>query len=285
MPYAKVLPISSAKMLSGKLKYLTNTTHRNHRDKTIEAAVCHRTANAASFLAKTVATIRNMNARQRRGRKIRNLADEVIIRLPDWSNPTAAERARFFQDTVDAFCPDSEAIGVWHIDKYNGSADLHLIVANYLDVYPPKVRRSSAFNPIALVRAASDQITDAVNLRRREQSVVPIVTMKEVRKARLKERGLKTLAEQLAPLLPFPAADLPERIESLGYKVTRYNASRNSISVCLSEDKKAHRYFLDRLWQETVSLGVNRAAKILPPSVPKIPRPKPRPNANEIGFD
>jgi len=285
MPYAKVLPINTPKMLSGKLAYLTNATHRNHRDKTIEAAVCHRTSNAASFLAKTVATIRAINATHRRGRKVKNLADEVIIRLPDWSNPSAEERARFFKNTVKEFCPDSEAVGVWHIDKYNGSADLHLIVANYLDVYPPKVRRSSAFNPIALVRAASDQITEAVNLRRREQGVTPIVTMKEVRKARLKARGLKTLAEQLAPMLPFSAADLPEQIESLGYKVTRYNASRNSISVCLSEDKKAHRYFLDRLWQETVALGVNKAAKIVPPPVPKLPRPTPRPGASEVGFE
>ena len=101
--------------------------------------------------------------------------------------------------------------------------------------------------------------------------------------ARLKERGLKTLAEQLAPLLPFSPADLPEKIVAIGLKVTRFNPDRNTISVCLSDSGRAHRFFLDRLFQETVSLGVNLAAQIVPPLVPKMPRPTPRPGDSEVG--
>ncbi len=285
MPYAKVLPIRSPKGLAGKLAYLVNAQHRNHVDKTIAPAVLFKTISRAAFLASTVAAVRTINARRRRGRKVKNHADEIIIRLPDLSHATAEEREIFLKRTITDCCPDSPAVGVWHIDKVTGSADLHLIVANYIDSVPPKTRRSSAYNPISIARAASDRITDILNVRRKQQGIAPIVTMREVRKARLKERGIKSLAEQLAPLLPFPAAELPEKIESLGHKVTRYNTSRNSISVCLSDNERAHRFAIDRLLQETVSLGVNLAAKIMPPPVPKIPRPTPRPGANEIGFD
>lgn len=255
MPYAKVLPLRSAKALSGKIAYLTDSNHVNHADKIIETAFCHRIPNAAAFLAKVVSTIRGMNARSRRGRKIRNLADEVIIRLPDLANVTAQERASFLENTIVDFCPDSPAYGVWHLDKYNGSADLHLLVANFIDAYPPKTRRSSAFNPIAIVRAISDRITDIINVRRRQQGVSSIITMQQVRQNRIKQRGFKTLAEQLAPLRPFTAAELPEKIASLGHKVTRHNARDNTVSVCLSGGKKAHRFFVDKLLAEMASLG------------------------------
>ena len=255
MPYAKVLPIRSAKALSGKIAYLTNANHVNHTDKIVEAASCHRIQSAAEFLSKTVSTIRGMNARSRRGRKIRNLADEIIIRLPDLANVTAQERATFLETTIADFCPDSPAYGVWHLDKYNGSADLHLIVSNFIDSYPPKTRRSSAFNPIAIVRASSDRITDIINARRREQGGTAIITMRDVRKNRIKQRGMTTLAEQLAPLQPFSSAELPEKIASLGHKVTRYNAKANTVSVCLDGGKKAHRFFVDKLLAETASLG------------------------------
>ena len=284
MPYCKVLPISSPKGLSGKLAYLVNAQHRNHLAKTIAPSVFYKTDNAAAFLAMTVSAVRTINSRRRRGKKVKNHADEIIIRLPDLSHATAEERDVFFYRTIEDCCPDSPAVGVWHIDRYNGSADLHLIVANYIDAFPPKTRRSSAYSPISIARAASDRITDILNERRRQQGIATIVTMHEVRKARLKGRGLKSLAEQLAPLLPFQKEALPEKIEALGLKVTRYNPARDTISVCLAEGKKAHRFFLDRLFQATVSLGVNLAAKLMPSPVPKRPPPVSRPGANDIGF-
>ena len=176
MPYAKVLQIKSAKGLSGKLAYLTNAAHRNHLDKTISTPNYHRVQTTAEFQSKTVSTTRDLKARQRRGRPIKNIADEVIIRLPDWSNPTDAERAQFLQNIIAEFCPDSPAIGVWHLDKYNGSADLHLIVGNYIETFfPPKVRRSSAFNPISLVRSASDQNEGTLSASNRPLSTIDVV--------------------------------------------------------------------------------------------------------------
>jgi hypothetical protein len=265
MPYAKVLPIRSPKGLSGKLAYICNATHRNHLDKIIGPTTFYKTPNSAAFLALTVSTVRGINSRRKRGRKIKNHADEVIIRLPDLSNLTAKERGTFMARTIAEFCPNSPAVGVWHIDKITGSADLHIIVANFIDSFPPKARRNSGFNPITLVRVSSDQITDILNERRREQGITPIVTMREVRQARLKERGLATLAEQLAPMLPFSATELPEKIVALGHRVTRYSASRNAISVCLAEGKKAHRFYIDKLLTDTVSLTVNLAAQAMPP--------------------
>lgn len=288
MPYAKVLPIRSPKGLSGKLNYIVNAAHRNHVDKDISAPTFYKTANAAAFLAMTVTAVRTINSRRGRKKKVKNHADEIIIRLPDLSHATAAERAEFVSRTIADCCPDSPAVGVWHIDRVTGAADLHLIVANYLDSFPPKTRRSAAYSPITVARAASDRITDILNERRREQGIAPIVTMREVRKARLKERGFKTLAEQLAPLWPFPKEALREKVEQLGYAVTRYNAARDSISVVLAEGQKAHRYSIGRLLND-VLLGVNLAAPIVPPPIPKItrptPRPSPRPNIGEIGFD
>jgi len=50
-------------------------------------------------------------------------------------------------------------------------------------------------------------LTDIINARRRQQG------------------GRTTLVEQLAPLQPLSTAELPEKIASLGHKVTRYNAN------------------------------------------------------------
>src|ERR1035437_3645425 len=155
MPHAKGLPIRSPKGLAGKLAYLVNAQHRNHVDKTITPAVFYKTSSRAAFLVSTVAAVRTINARRRRGRKVKNHADEIIIRLPDLSHPTAEERDGFLKQTIADFCPDSPAVGVWHIDKVTGSAALHLIAANYLDSFPPKTRRNASFNPIAVARAAS----------------------------------------------------------------------------------------------------------------------------------
>jgi len=284
VPYAKTLQIRSPKGLSGKLAYLSNSKHRNHKDKAIQPAVFHRIPNATAFLAKTVSTMRDLKTRQWRGRPIKNYADEVIIRLPDWSNPTAEERDQFIKSILADFCPDSPAVAVWHVDRFSKSADVHILVANFIDCYPPKIRRSAAFNPINLVRASSDRVTDIVNQRRGEQGVAPIVTMREVRQARLKERGIKSLSEQLAPLLPFPAAELREKIEQLGHKVSRHNLARDTISVRLDGSERAHRYSIDRLLKDA-SLGVNLAVKIVPPPVPKLPRPIPRPGDSEVGFE
>lgn len=255
MPYAKVVPISSAAALSGKIAYLSDASHANHLDKTVEGLSLHGVQSTAEFLAKTVATVREINERRRRGRKIRNLVDEIIIRTPDLSNLSASERDTFVKTILTDFCPDSPAVAAWHLDKYNGSCDVHIIVANFIDVYPAKTRRSSAFNPIAVVRATSDRITDILNVRRREIGVAPIVTMADVRKQNLKQRGLATLAARLAPMLPFPTADLPEKIASLGHKVTRYNAKGNTVSVCLSGASKAHRFFVDKLLTDAACLA------------------------------
>ena len=273
MPYAKVLPISNPKSLTGKLAYLSNARHPNHKDKTIEPPHFHRVESAAMFSSVTVTTLRRMQARQKKGRKIKNLADEIIIRAPDQSHLTAEERAEFLKGTLEDFCPDSPAVAVWHLDNYNGSADLHIIVANFIDTAPPKLRRVAAINPIALVRATADRITDILNVRRREQDIAPIQTMQEVRRERLKERGIGTLAERLAPLLPFAAADLPGIIGQLGYEVTRYNSNRGTVSVRFEEGKKPHRYIIDRLMAEAVSLGGNPAT---PPKARRqriLPRP------------
>lgn len=255
MPYAKVLPIRSAAALSGKIAYLSDTSHANHLDKTVEGLSLHGVQSTAEFLAKTVATVREINERRRRGRKIRNLVDEVIIRTPDLSNLSASERDTFVKNILTDFCPDSPAVAAWHLDKYNGSCDVHIIVANFIDVYPAKTRRSSAFNNIAVVRATSDRITDILNVRRRENGVAPIVTMADVRKQNLKQRGLATLAAQIAPMLPFSTADLPDKIASLGHKVTRYNAKGNTVSVCLSGASKAHRFFVDKLLADAACLA------------------------------
>jgi hypothetical protein len=175
--------------------------------------------------------------------------------MPDFSNLTDDERDAFVKTTLTDFCPDSPAVAAWHLDKYNGSCDVHILVANFVDAYPPKTRRSSAFNPIAAVRATSDIITDTLNGRRLEKGITPITAMREVRKQSLKQRGLSTLAEQLARLMPFAAEELPEKIASLGHKVTRCNAKGNTVSVCLDGGKKAHRFFMDRLLADTACLA------------------------------
>ena len=64
MPYAKVLPIRSAKALSGKLAYIANANHVNHICKIVETPSYHLIQNAAQFLAKTVASYPSGELRQ-----------------------------------------------------------------------------------------------------------------------------------------------------------------------------------------------------------------------------
>src|SRR5665647_1994667 len=166
MPFAKVLTIKSAKTLAGKVAYLVNGKHRNHADKIVELAYCHRIQNSAEFLAKTVSTIRALNSRRIRGRKIKNLADEIIIRSPDMANLTVEERGAFLKFIIADVCDDSPCYAVWHCDKFTGAADLHILAANFIDAYPPKVRRSSSYSPISVARASSDRVTEIINARR-----------------------------------------------------------------------------------------------------------------------
>ena len=271
MPYTKVLPISHPRSLSGKVAYISSAAHRNHVDKIVEPASFFKIQNSAEFLAKTVTTIRSLNDRRRRGRKIKNLADEVIIRMPDNSNLTPDERATYLNEIVAEFCPDSPAVAVWHLDRFNGSCDVHLIAANFEDSYRPQARRKSAFDPIVLARVTSDRITDLLNARRRELGIKTIETIPENRRLRMKERGILELAEQLVPLLPFGVEELPEKIASLGHEVTRLNLRDNWIGVYLSGGKKAHRYSIDRLIETTRLYG--RA-----PLVPDVPSATPLPS-------
>jgi hypothetical protein len=260
MPVAKVLPIRSAKALSGKIAYLCDKKHPNHTDKIVEPAYCHRIENSAEFLAKTVSTIRALNARRKRGRKIRNLADEIIVRSPDLANLTPEECSLFVKFIIADVCDDSPCYVVWHRDKFTGAADLHILAANFIDAYPPKVRRSSSYSPITVARASSDRVTEIINSRRRQEGVPTVITMQEVRRNKLKLRSLSTLAEQLRPMLPFTAADLPEMISAAGYKVTRFNAQGNTVSVLLADGKKPYRFYIDKLMLETGSLGGGAAA-------------------------
>ena len=246
--------------MSGKIAYLVNGKHRNHDDKIVEQAYCHRIQNSAEFLAKTVPTILALNARRRRGRKIRNFADEIIVRSPDLANLTPAERSQFVKFIIADVCDDSPCYSVWHLDKFSGAADLHILAANFIDVYPPKVRRSSSYSPISVARASSDRVTEIINVRRRQDGVPTVITMQEVQRNRLKLRSLSSLAEQLRPMLPFTAADLPEMITAAGHKVTRFNAQGNTVSVLLADGKKPHRFYIDKLMLETGSLGGGAAA-------------------------
>jgi hypothetical protein len=81
-------------------------------------------------------------------------------------------------------------------------------------------------------------------------------------------------------LPPFPAADLSEKIASLGHKVTRYNPTANTISVCLADGKKAHRFFVDRLLQEAAELGVSQP----PPTTSRLESEPPPPLPGDIDF-
>jgi len=255
MPYAKVLPIRSAKGLSSKLGYICSVTHRNHINKIVESPYFYRCDNKASFLATTVSAVTTIKAQKKCGRRVKIFADEVIVRTPDGSKLSAAERQMFVENILQDCFPDSPGVAVWHIDKYTGSADVHIIVANLRDSYPPVIRRSGDLNPLSAVRGSSDRITDFLNEQRHAQSINSIETMRDVKLRQLREMGFLPLAEQLAALMPFMAIDLPKKIQQLGHEVNRYSISRNYISVRFKGTKKAHRIPIDRLFDDTVSLG------------------------------
>ena len=108
-----------------------------------------------------------------------------------------------------------------------------------------------------------------MNERRQRQGVAPITTMREGEEGTAKSSRLEIARGTACRFAAFPGGRPVGKNRVFGAQVTRFNPKANSISVCLADGKKAHRFFVDRLLQEAADLGVNLAAKIVPPPVPK----------------
>jgi hypothetical protein len=136
------------------------------------------------------------------------------------------------------------AVSVSHADKFNGATDFHF-------VSPYRKGRS---NPIAKMRAVSDEIHGELNQMRREREAPRIATMPEVRFRNKKKAGITPLVEQLAAVVDLEPSNLRAKVEALGHTVTRFNEEKGTISVIHIGKKKGHRYSIESLLMEAQAL-------------------------------
>ncbi len=83
-----------------------------------------------------------------------------------------------------------------------------------------------------MLRLACDVAHDELNLQRKQSGMERVETVKDVRRRKLHERGIETLAEQLAGTgEAISRQNLASEIALLGHEVTRHNVKGDTISV------------------------------------------------------
>ena len=270
--YSKSKTIKTRRGLSGLLEYMANAQHREHRDKDVEPLKFHNFAGqptAEAFAAYTGNRIDKINRQIRRGRKISNLATHDILRVPDGANLSTEERDFITGRIMEEYGDDSPAVSAWHVDRITGSADLHIARPNFLEGDELQARRQSA-NPIAFLRSVADGIHDELNERRRLTRQPHIPTMVETRKRKLKEKNIKSLAEQLAEMDEVTRTNLPDKVHDLGHTVTRHNSEKGTISVLHKGGRKACRYSVDTLFIDVQRIRLEREFSIDPSMRPDL---------------
>jgi hypothetical protein len=274
--YSEVTPIKTAKGVQRLVGYIGDAKHPNHADKIVSPLKFWHSAKACTPDAFAVCIslgIIKANAAKAKGRKIENLADHEIIRLPDWAN-LAVEERDFIETKIMAAYPSSPAASAWHIDSSTGSCDLHVLRANFVPQMPGRSRRQRG-NPIRFLRSLCDDIHDELNRRRGARGAAHIETMIEVRRRKLKDRGLRSLAEQLSELTEIDWENLPKIIAELGHAVPRYNPARFTVSVLFYGGRKACRYDVRDLKEEVSKIKLAREFRLsnlddLPSNLPDI---------------
>jgi hypothetical protein len=251
--YSEVSWLSGAAAVQNLLHYCRDKSHRDHRDKTIGREITRNVLAGRSPLEMMLNHIAECDARNRkirRGRKIKRKIQHTIERTPDGAWLTEGE-CEWFQQEVLTRMEWDFGISFSHTDRLTGATDFHF-VAPY---------RKGPSNPIARLRAVSDEIHAELNQKRRERAAPRIETIPEARFRKRKEAGIKSLAEQLAGVDDLDASKLRAHVEGLGHTVTRFNADKGTISVVHQGKKKAHRYSIENLLAEA---GPLRALKGIP---------------------
>lgn len=254
MPYSNSIGATPAS-LAAIADYLSNAGHAHHEDYELTPIQILGAKSVQEFLSRTKAAF-YMNSRKGAGRPPQNAANWIIVRMPDESHLEPQEMAAYEKAASNAAGLGGPVVGIrnWHKNKYTGAADMNLLAAAFTS--SGHLIRDRDSHNVKHLRWRMDQVTDALNVIRKSRGIPPIVTMVEIKKERAQQRGEADLVEVLAkmPMPPATTADLKPALLTLECEVTRFNPSRDTISVTMPRKKKAKRFRISKLLTDVADM-------------------------------
>jgi hypothetical protein len=257
MPYSTIITATPGS-LNAVLNYLTNATHDNHLDYALTPLKYWGVSSTEEFKAECFAGFWR-NQRKRSGAPPVNAFVWLIVRMPDVTNLTDAEKLAYEEAVIDCGGMGGvvSAVSNWHENPYTGASDLNVLMPNF-DKLGLAIRERDT-DPLKLLRWTMDQLTDRLNLDRVAVDCDAIRTMQEIKRERAKERGEIDVVEALANLVPPPTTE-PALIRSctdLQIEITRYNSDGDRISLKPEGKKRAKEFRISTLLED-IGLAVLR---------------------------
>lgn len=269
MPYSNSVG-ASPNSLTSIILYLANEGHKHHEDYELTPIQLLGTKSVQDFIAYAQETFKK-NCRKKAGAPPKNAANWIVVRAPDDSHLQPHEMAAYENAARDAAGLGGPIVGVlnWHKNRYTGAADMNLLSAAFTS--GGKLLRDRDANPIKNLRQCMDAVTDALNAVRKTRRIPLITTMQEVKRERAQQRGQVDMIAELAkmPKPPRAPADLEPALLKLECGITRFNPSRDTISITPKGKKKAKKFRVSTLLAEVAKMIAHlHQAKI--PAIPVI---------------
>lgn len=261
MPYSNSVGTPPASLTS-IADYLANDGHAHHKDYELTPIQVLGAKSVRDFIRYAQETFQR-NKRKGAGRPPKNAANWIIVRTPDGSHLEPHEMAAFENAARDVAGLGGPVVGIlnWHRNKYTGAADMNLLSAAFRSS-GERVRDRDT-NPIKTLRWRMDQVTDALNLLRKSRGIPPIVTMQEVKKERAQQRGEIDVVEELArlPKPPRTTADLEPALIKLECSISRFNPSRDTISITPKGKIRAKKIPISKLLADIAEMVIQLREK------------------------
>jgi len=147
--------LSDATSVRRAANYMTDPNRRSHRFCDIEGIVWTGPDSTAAAIASRLGWAANeIKKNQTDGRPIKSIATMHMIRFLPGSRLTAAERAHVAEKVTAVLDVKRGALQTWHVNRYDGGCDFHVLVSD-LDTDPvPRKRRSPGMPVYSLLRKA-----------------------------------------------------------------------------------------------------------------------------------
>lgn len=236
-PYANSMGATPASLTSIAI-YLSNTKHAHHEDYELTPIQVLGVRSVQEFIDYAKASFNANKKKVKAGRPPKNGGSWIIVRTPEGTFLDTHEMAAYERAAMQAAGLGGPVVGIlnWHRNHFSGSDDLNLLSAAFTT--EGNSVRDRDTHTIKNLRWVMDQVTDELNVLRREKGVAPILTMKAIKRERAQQRGEQDVVEELARL-PCRTEDLEPALLSLGYEVTRFNPKNDFVSFIPPGKKKA----------------------------------------------
>lgn len=268
MPYSNSIPITP-NALDTIAVYLADTSHKHHQEYELTPIEIIGTKSVQDFIKFAQSAFRANKrplGRIRKGRQPTYAATWIVVRTPDGTMLTDNERLAYEAAARAEAGNGSPVVGLmnWHKNRLTGAADLNLLAAAFTAT--GNLVRDRTRNPIMSLRHRMDQVTEALNVLRKQRGIPLIQTMQEAQKKVRKQRKTFVIEDVLfrMPKPPLKAADLKPALLSIGCEVPRSNIERDTISIIKPSKKKgkAKRYSITELLHQIRS----RLSSVPPPT-------------------